>query len=118
MPGLLFRSKMIFWMWKEIPKKPENQWGIDAKNSNATYVSIMGAEAARKELWEQYCRAAAVLEQLSCKTTFLKHLLELHCSPGLLKRKGLRQATPPINSKKLLASFEDYSQRSGIIRSA
>jgi hypothetical protein len=35
----------------------------------------MGLEAARKELWEQYCCAAEVLETLSGKTAFLGQLL-------------------------------------------
>lgn len=49
--------------------------GKDAQNCNSTYVSILGQEAARKEMWEHYCLAMEKLKDIPRNTTFLKHLL-------------------------------------------
>ncbi|MFE8700711.1 polyprenyl synthetase family protein [Cytobacillus sp. FJAT-54145] len=49
--------------------------GKDVENNNSTFVSILGREGARKEMWEHYCLAMEALEQVSNKTAFLKHLL-------------------------------------------
>lgn len=49
--------------------------GKDAENNNATFVSILGSEGARKEMWEHYCLAMEALEHVPRNTTFLKHLL-------------------------------------------
>jgi geranylgeranyl pyrophosphate synthase len=49
--------------------------GKDAENHSATFVSILGIEDARKELWEHYCQAIEVLQEIPRDTTFLKHLL-------------------------------------------
>lgn len=49
--------------------------GRDAENCSSTYVSILGEEEARKELWEHYCLAMEKLRDIPRNTTFLKHLL-------------------------------------------
>jgi geranylgeranyl pyrophosphate synthase len=50
--------------------------GIDAKNNRSTFVSVLGVEGARKEMWEHYCKAMEVLEEMPRKSNFLKHLLD------------------------------------------
>jgi geranylgeranyl pyrophosphate synthase len=50
--------------------------GIDAQNNRSTFVSVLGVEGARKEMWEHYCLAMDVLEEMPRKTNFLKHLLD------------------------------------------
>ncbi|CRK85093.1 polyprenyl synthetase family protein [Neobacillus massiliamazoniensis] len=49
--------------------------GKDAENNNSTFVSILGKEGARKEMWENYCLAMEALHAVPRNTTFLKHLL-------------------------------------------
>lgn len=49
--------------------------GIDTKNNNSTFVSILGKEGARKEMWEHYCLAMEALQEVPRNPTFLKHLL-------------------------------------------
>ncbi|WHY89596.1 polyprenyl synthetase family protein [Neobacillus cucumis] len=49
--------------------------GIDAENNRSTFVSILGAEGARKAMWEHYCLAIEVLQEVPRNITFLKHLL-------------------------------------------
>ena len=49
--------------------------GIDKENNNSTFVSILGPEDARKEMWEHYCLAMEALQEVSRNITFLKHLL-------------------------------------------
>lgn len=49
--------------------------GKDADNRNSTYVSILGQDKARKEMWEHYCYAVETLEEIPRNTSFLKHLL-------------------------------------------
>lgn len=49
--------------------------GKDAENRNSTYVSILGQEGARKEMWEHYCLAMEKLRDIPRNTTFMKHLL-------------------------------------------
>ncbi|MBY0097886.1 polyprenyl synthetase family protein [Mesobacillus maritimus] len=49
--------------------------GKDAVNKNATFVSIMGMEGAKKAMWEHYCQGMEVLNEIPLKTPFLKHLL-------------------------------------------
>jgi geranylgeranyl pyrophosphate synthase len=49
--------------------------GKDAENNNSTFVSILGLEGARKAMWEHYCLAMEVLQEVPRNTTFLKHLL-------------------------------------------
>ena len=49
--------------------------GKDAENNNSTFVSILGKEGAKKEMWEHYCLAMEALQEVQQNTTFLKHLL-------------------------------------------
>ena len=49
--------------------------GKDAENNNSTFVSILGHEGARKEMWEHYCLAMEALQEVPRNTTFLKQLL-------------------------------------------
>lgn len=49
--------------------------GKDADNNNSTFVSILGSEGAKKEMWEHYCLAIEALHEVPRKTAFLKHLL-------------------------------------------
>ncbi len=49
--------------------------GQDAENNNSTFVSILGPEGARREMWDHYCLAVEALQELPRNTTFLKHLM-------------------------------------------
>ncbi|MFB5196386.1 polyprenyl synthetase family protein [Neobacillus sp. KR4-4] len=49
--------------------------GKDAENNNSTFVSILGSEGARKEMWEHYCQAMESLQEIPRNISFLKHLL-------------------------------------------
>jgi geranylgeranyl pyrophosphate synthase len=49
--------------------------GKDIENNNSTFVSILGSDGARKEMWENYCLAMETLHEVPRNTTFLKHLL-------------------------------------------
>ena len=49
--------------------------GIDAENNSSTFVSILGLEGAKKEMWENYCIAIETLQNVPGNTTFLKHFL-------------------------------------------
>ncbi|MDQ0200247.1 polyprenyl synthetase family protein [Neobacillus ginsengisoli] len=49
--------------------------GKDAENNNTTFVSILGLEGARKEMWEHYCLAMETLQEVPRNTAFLKHLM-------------------------------------------
>jgi geranylgeranyl pyrophosphate synthase len=49
--------------------------GKDAENNNSTFVSILGLDGAKKEMWEHYCLAMETLREVPRNTAFLKHLL-------------------------------------------
>lgn len=49
--------------------------GKDEENNNSTFVSILGLEGAKKEMWENYCIAMEVLQEVPRNTSFLKHFL-------------------------------------------
>ncbi|WP_438350742.1 polyprenyl synthetase family protein [Paenibacillus sp. FA6] len=49
--------------------------GKDVENNNSTFVSILGQEGAKKEMWEHYCLAMEVLQEMPRNIAFLKHLL-------------------------------------------
>lgn len=49
--------------------------GKDIENNSSTFVSILGKEGARKQMWEHYCLAMEALKEAPRNTTFLKHLL-------------------------------------------
>lgn len=52
--------------------KPTQQ---DVENNNSTFVTILGQEGARKEMWEHYCLAMEALNGMPQGSAFLKHLL-------------------------------------------
>ncbi|WP_202171261.1 polyprenyl synthetase family protein [Bacillus sp. USDA818B3_A] len=47
----------------------------DSENNNSTFVSILGQDGARKEMWNHYCLAVEALQEVPLKTSFLKHLM-------------------------------------------
>jgi geranylgeranyl pyrophosphate synthase len=47
----------------------------DAENNNSTFVTILGPEGARKEMWDHYCQAIEALAGVPHNTAFLKQLL-------------------------------------------
>jgi geranylgeranyl pyrophosphate synthase len=49
--------------------------GKDTENHNSTFVTVLGLEGAKKEMWEHYCLAMDALQEVPRNTTFLKHLL-------------------------------------------
>ncbi|WP_339291099.1 polyprenyl synthetase family protein [Paenibacillus sp. FSL E2-0201] len=49
--------------------------GQDVENNNSTFVAILGADDARKEMWEHYCLAMEALREIPRNIAFLKHLL-------------------------------------------
>lgn len=49
--------------------------GQDVENNNSTFVSILGPDGARKEIWEHYCLAMEALKEIPRNIAFLKHLL-------------------------------------------
>ncbi|GHI00216.1 polyprenyl synthetase family protein [Neobacillus kokaensis] len=50
--------------------------GQDAENNNSTFVSILGLDGARKEMWNHYCLAVEALQEVPRNIPFLKHLLD------------------------------------------
>ncbi|NUU76701.1 polyprenyl synthetase family protein [Paenibacillus xylanilyticus] len=50
--------------------------GQDARNNNSTFVSILGEDGAKKEMWEHYCLATDALNDMPKHVPFLKHLLD------------------------------------------
>ncbi|WP_346234938.1 polyprenyl synthetase family protein [Lysinibacillus telephonicus] len=49
--------------------------GIDVQNNSSTFVTVLGIEEAKKEMWEHYCLAAETFEIIPRNTSFLKHFL-------------------------------------------
>lgn len=49
--------------------------GIDVLNNNSTFVSILGIEGAKKEMWNHYCIAMESIEKIPRNISFLKHFL-------------------------------------------
>lgn len=49
--------------------------GQDAGNNTSTFVTILGPEGARQEMWEHYCLAMEALQGLPRNIPFLQHLL-------------------------------------------
>ncbi len=48
----------------------------DAENNHANFVSILGADGAKKAMWEHYCLAMEELQEVPHNITFLKHFLK------------------------------------------
>ncbi|WP_392391415.1 polyprenyl synthetase family protein [Neobacillus jeddahensis] len=49
--------------------------GQDAENNNSTFVSILGLDGAKKEMWDHYCLAIEALQEVPRNTAFLKHFM-------------------------------------------
>lgn len=49
--------------------------GIDVENNNSTFVSILGLDGAKQQMWDHYCQAMESLDTISRNTSFLKHFL-------------------------------------------
>lgn len=49
--------------------------GKDVQNNNSTFVSVLGVEGARQEMWEHYCLAMESLREMPRSPVFLRHLL-------------------------------------------
>ncbi|SDO09007.1 Geranylgeranyl pyrophosphate synthase [Psychrobacillus sp. OK028] len=50
--------------------------GKDIENNSSTFVSILGVEEAKKEMWENYCVAMESLQDVPRNINFLKHFLD------------------------------------------
>lgn len=50
--------------------------GKDKSNNNSTFVTILGYEGAKREMWEQYCLALEALRGLPRNIPFLQHLMD------------------------------------------
>ncbi|WP_411348684.1 polyprenyl synthetase family protein [Paenibacillus sp. WLX2291] len=50
--------------------------GQDESNNNSTFVSILGEDGARREMWNHYCDALETLREMPKAVPFLKHLLD------------------------------------------
>ena len=73
--GIAFQIKDDLLDVEGIPALLGKPIGKDAENNNSTFVSILGSDGARKEMWEHYCLAMEALQEVPRTTTFLKHLL-------------------------------------------
>ncbi|MGG1636660.1 polyprenyl synthetase family protein [Paenibacillus sp. NRS-1760] len=49
--------------------------GQDVENNNSTFVTILGLDGARKEMWEHFCLAMEALKEMPRNPAFLKQLL-------------------------------------------
>ncbi|KKI89063.1 geranyl transferase [Bacillus sp. SA1-12] len=49
---------------------------LDIENNNSTFVTILGQDRARNELWEHYCLAIESLDNVPLNPSFLKHLMD------------------------------------------
>lgn len=49
--------------------------GQDTGNNNSTFVSILGKDGAKREMWEHFCLATEALQEIPRNIPFLKHLL-------------------------------------------
>lgn len=49
--------------------------GKDMENNTSTFVTVLGREGAKKQMWEHYCLATEELKKLPRNPLFLKHLL-------------------------------------------
>ena len=49
--------------------------GKDVENNSSTFVSILGQDGAKKEMWEHVCIAMETLRELPFNTSFLKHFM-------------------------------------------
>ncbi|MDN4495089.1 polyprenyl synthetase family protein [Ureibacillus aquaedulcis] len=49
--------------------------GLDKENHTSTFVTILGIDGAKRELWEQYCLAVEAIESIPGNASFLKLFL-------------------------------------------
>ena len=56
--------------------------GKDVENNNSTFVSILGADGARKAMWEHYCLAMEVLQEMQHQYELFETFIELYCESG------------------------------------
>jgi geranylgeranyl pyrophosphate synthase len=49
--------------------------GQDSGNNHSTFVSILGKDGAKREMWEHFCLATEALQEIPRNIPFLKHLL-------------------------------------------
>ncbi|NRD79713.1 polyprenyl synthetase family protein [Bacillus sp. BRMEA1] len=49
--------------------------GKDDENDSSTFVSVLGLEGARKDMWENYCLAIEAWQHIPSQPAFLKHLM-------------------------------------------
>ncbi len=49
--------------------------GKDVENHRSTFVTVLGVDCAKKNMWEHYCLASDALQEVPRNTSFLKHLL-------------------------------------------
>ena len=49
--------------------------GQDALNNTSNFVTVLGQEGAKKEMWKHYCLAMEALKEMPRRTTFLQHIL-------------------------------------------
>lgn len=49
---------------------------LDLKNERSTFVTLLGVEGAKKELWNQYCLAFHALQNTKKDVAFLKYFLD------------------------------------------
>ncbi|MGP4042156.1 polyprenyl synthetase family protein [Gracilibacillus sp. D59] len=52
------------------------QAGIDSENNSSTFVTVLGEEQARKEMWKHYCDAVEALEKLPHNIPFFQQLMD------------------------------------------
>ncbi|SFM33700.1 Geranylgeranyl pyrophosphate synthase [Gracilibacillus orientalis] len=52
------------------------QAGIDSQNNSSTFVTVLGEEQAKKEMWKHYCDAIEALENFPHNISFLKQLMD------------------------------------------
>ncbi|RAJ00591.1 geranylgeranyl pyrophosphate synthase [Paenibacillus pabuli] len=50
--------------------------GQDVRNNSSTFVSILGEDGAKKEMWEHYCLATDSMNEMPKPISFLRHLLD------------------------------------------
>src|SRR5690606_41759179 len=57
----------------EVLGKPIQQ---DLDNNSSTFVTVLGVDGAKKEMWDHYYLAMETLHQVPQKPVFLKYLLD------------------------------------------
>ncbi len=73
--GIAFQIKDDLLDYEGNSSELGKETGIDAQNNNSTFVTILGVEEAKKEMWEHYCLASEVFENSIRYPSFLKHFL-------------------------------------------